>query len=123
MDEINETPRSPIKFDYKHYGNKQRNVTHLEFSISTIFDTISADKAEFVQAVNVNPKLVFENVHEILLKNYNLKDKLRTEILTQKDLLDKFVTLHIEFENGLYPKVKNRTAYILTCLGLVTKKI
>ena len=123
LDEINTTPRSPIKFEYKHYGNKQRNVTHLEFSISTIFDTISADKADFIQAVNVSPKLVFEHVHEILLKNYNLKDKLRTEILTRKDLLDKFATLHIEFENGLYPKVKNRTAYILTCLGLVSKKI
>ena len=95
----------------------------MEFSISTIFDTISADKADFVQAVSVNPKLVFEHVHEILLKSYNLKDKLRTEILTRKDLLDKFATLHIEFENGLYPKVKNRTAYILTCLGLVSKKI
>jgi hypothetical protein len=76
-----------------------------------------------MHAVKVNPKLVFENVHEILLKNYNLKEKHRTEILTRKDLVDKFVTLHIEFENGMYPKVKNKTAYILTCLGLVTKKI
>ena len=94
----------------------------MEFSITTIFDSISAEKADFVEAVNINPKLVFEHVHEILLKNYNLKDKLRSEILTRKDLLDKFVTLHIEFESGLYPKVKNRTAYILACLGLVTKK-
>ena len=28
----------------------------------------------------------------------------------------------IEFENGLHPKVKNKTAYILACLDLVKKK-
>jgi hypothetical protein len=122
MEEINNTPRSPIKFEYKHYGNKQRNVTHLEFTISTIFDTVTADKADFVEAIHVNPKLVYENVHELLLKHYNLKEKQRAEILSRKELIDKFVTLHIEFENGMYPKVKNKTAYILTCLGLVTKK-
>jgi len=122
MEEINTTPRSPIKFEYRHYGNKQRNVTHLEFDISTIFDSISADKKEFVQAVQINPKLVFEHLHEILIKNYNLKEKQRTEILNRKDLVDKFVTLHIEFENGMYPKVKNKTAYILACLGMVKSK-
>jgi hypothetical protein len=37
-------------------------------------------------------------------------------------LVDKFVTLHIEFENGMYPKVKNKTAYILACLGMVKSK-
>ena len=73
--------------------------------------------------MGVNPKLVFENVHEILFKNYNLKEKIRSEILAHRNLLDKFITLHIEFENGLYPKVKNRTDYILTCLGLDIKKI
>ncbi len=42
--------------------------------------------------------------------------------MTDKDLNNKFVTLHIEFENGVYRKVKNRSAYVLACLGLVKIK-
>ncbi|PWK20045.1 replication initiator protein [Arcicella aurantiaca] len=121
-EELKNTKGVPINFEYEHYGNKQRNVTHLQFSIQTAFELSQADKQDFLQAIEISPALVFNKVEDILTKNYNFKETHKQMILSDKNLRDQFVTLNIEFENGLYPKVKNRTAYILTCLGLVKKK-
>jgi plasmid replication initiation protein len=121
-EELRNSKGFPITFEYEHYGNKQRNVTHLQFSIYTALELSRFEKEEFMEAVTLNPQMVYNRLEEITIKEYNLKDNLRRQILDDKDLRDKFVTLHIEFENGVYPKVKNKTAYILTCLGLVTSK-
>ena len=75
-----------------------------------------------MEAVSLNPKLVLSNIQLIMEKQYNFRDNHKNLILENKTLIDKFVTLHIEFENGLHSKVKNRTAYILISLGLVVKK-
>ena len=121
-EELKNTKGVPINFEYEHYGNKQRNVTHLQFSIQTAFELSQADKQDFLQAIEISPALVFNKVEDIITRNYNFKENHKQMILSDKTLRDQFVTLNIEFENGLYPKVKNRTAYILTCLGLVKKK-
>lgn len=121
-EELKNTKGVPINFEYEHYGNKQRNVTHLQFSIQTAFELSQADKQDFLQAIEISPALVFNKVEDIITRNYNFKENHKQMILSDKNLRDQFVTLNIEFENGLYPKVKNRTAYILTCLGLVKKK-
>jgi hypothetical protein len=72
--------------------------------------------------VQVNPLLVYEKVEEIIDKFYHFRKTHKELILSDKNLINKFVTLHIEFENGLYPKVKNKTAYILACLDLIKKR-
>ena len=46
-----------------------------------------------------------------------------SKILMDGELLTRFVTLDIELNNGVHPKVKNRTAWILACLDLVKKKV
>jgi plasmid replication initiation protein len=111
-----------ISFDYTPCGNKLRNVTHLQFTIHTALSISQADKTDFLEAVSINPKLVLNNVQSIIEKNYNFRENHKYLILEHKEFLDKFITLHIEFENGLHSKVKNKTAYILACLNLVQKK-
>ena len=49
--------------------------------------------------------------------------KLMSKILMDGELLTRFVTLDIELNSGVHPKVKNRTAWILACLDLVKKKV
>ncbi len=70
----------------------------------------------------MNPVLVNSKLEEILLKQYNFRENHRNIMLNDKDKINKFATLHVEFENNLHAKVKNRTAYILACLDLVAKK-
>ena len=65
---------------------------------------------------------VYEKVEEIIDTKYNIKPAHKDKILGDSLLIDKFISLHIEFENGLHTNVKNQTAYILTCLDLVKKK-
>jgi hypothetical protein len=112
----------PIYLEFSHVGGKQRNVTHLQFTVKTSFDFNQEAQKEFLEAVVINPQGVYAKIEEILIKEYNFRENHRNEILQRKELRDMFITLHIEFENDLHPKVKNRTAYILTCLGLVSKK-
>ena len=111
-----------IDFDYEHFGNRQRNVTHLKFNITTIWNLVNQEKEDFKNAILVNPGFVLNRLEDILIKNYNFKSSIIQKIMTDKDLNSKFATLHIEFENGIYPKVKNRSAYVLACLGLVKVK-
>ncbi len=122
MNEIKNSPTHPIDFEYFHHGNKIRNVTHLQFKIRTVFDSIKAEQADFLEAVSIDPKSVLANINNILVEKYQLKDKELNLILSSNQHIDRFVTLHIEFENGLHPQVKNKTAYMLACLGLVKKK-
>ena len=112
----------PINFEYEHYGNKQRNVTHLQFTVLTALELSQFEKNGFLEALATNPNAVYTRLEEILLKDYHFKEAHRSQILHTKTLRDRFVTLHIEFENGVHPKVKNRTAYMLTCLELVKRK-
>ena len=60
---------------------------------------------------------MYAKVQEIITKEYNFRDAHKNAILQNEEFLSKFITLHIEFSNGLHPKVKNRRAYILACLG------
>jgi plasmid replication initiation protein len=112
----------PIDFYYENCGNKQRNVTHLQFTIITAFQLSQTDKQDFVEASSINPKMVQTKLEEIIITHYNFRENHRNIILTDRDKINKFATLHIEFENGLHPKVKNKTAYILACLDMVKKK-
>jgi plasmid replication initiation protein len=112
----------PIDFYYENCGNKQRNVTHLQFTIVTAFQLSQADKQDFVEASSINPKAVQTKLEEIIITHYNFRENHRNIILSNKDKINRFATLHIEFENGLHPKVKNKTAYILACLDMVKKK-
>jgi hypothetical protein len=114
--------RTPIQFEYEHSANKQRNVTHFQFRIITALQQSQIEKQELSNAVLINPRLVQSKIAEILVKNYNFKKNIMDEILRNPTLNNRFITLHIEFENGLYPKVKNKSAYILTCLGLVKRQ-
>ncbi len=120
--ELKETSGVPIHFEYQNHGNKQRNVTHIEFTVITAIEMSQLEKQEFNSAVQVNPLLVYEKVEEIIDKFYHFRKTHKELILSDKNLINQFVTLHIEFENGLYPKVKNKTAYILACLGLIKKR-
>jgi plasmid replication initiation protein len=112
----------PIHFDYENCGNKQRNVTHLQFTVFTAFELSQSEKQEFLEATTINPQLVNIKLEEILATKYNFRENHRNIILNDKEKLNKFATLHIEFENNLHPKVKNKTAYILACLDMVSKK-
>ncbi|MES2517045.1 MAG: replication initiation protein [Bacteroidota bacterium] len=120
--ELNQINGLPINFDYESCGNKQRNVTHLQFTIHTAFKLSQSEKQEFIDATLINPKLVNIKLEEILIKNYNFRENHRNIILSDKEKMNKFATLHIEFENNLHPKVKNKTAYILACLDMIIKK-
>ena len=121
--ELSKTENHPIIFDYEHYGNKQRNVTHLQFTIHTALEMIEKDKNDFIDALQLNPMAVYEKLEEIIDKSYHFRANHKTHILDDKILRDRFVTLHIEFENGLHSNVKNKSAYILACLDLVKKKV
>lgn len=116
------TAEHPIAFDYENEGNKQRNITHIRFNIITAITFSQIEKQQFQEAVELNPEAVYLKVEEILDKNYTFREEHKRKILESQNLLSTFITLHIEFENGIYPKVKNKSAYILTCLGLVKKK-
>lgn len=120
--ELSNTEKFPIIFDYEHFGNKQRNVTHLQFTIHTALELSKIDKNDFIEAVQLNPTAVYSKLEEIVDKSYNFRTNHKSQILNDKVLRDKFVTLHIEFKNGLHSNVKNKTAYILACLDLVKKK-
>ena len=65
---------------------------------------------------------MYEKVEEMIDTKYNIKPAHKEKILEDSLLIDKFISLHIEFENGLHANVKNQTAYILACLDLVKKK-
>jgi plasmid replication initiation protein len=112
----------PINFEYENVGSKQRNITHLQFTVLTAIELSQIDKQHFLEAVEINPKIVLSKLEEILSVNYSFRENHKNIILNDQDLINKFITLHIEFENGLYPKVRNKTAYILTCLNIVKKK-
>ena len=112
----------PINFDYENCGNKQRNVTHLQFTVITPFQLSQADKQSFIDASKINPKMVQNKLEDIIVTHYNFRENHRNIILGDKEKINKFATLHIEFENGLHAKVKNKTAYILACLDMVKKK-
>ncbi|NBB31236.1 replication initiation protein [Cellulophaga sp. BC115SP] len=120
--ELKETSGVPIEFEYENFGNKQRNVTHIQFKVITALELSKIDKQDFLAAVQVNPKGVYEKVEEIIDTKYNFKLNHREKILSSSVLIDKFISLHIEFENGLHANVKNQSAYILACLDLVKKK-
>lgn len=112
----------PINFDYENCGNKQRNVTHLQFTVVTAFQLSQADKQSFMDASKINPKMVQTKLEDIIVSHYNFRENHRKIILGDKEKINKFATLHIEFESGLHTKVKNKTAYILACLDMVKKK-
>lgn len=119
--EITELNIDNIQFEY-NTGNKQRGVEKIYFTIHTAFTNSEFEKNEFLEAVSVNPKVVLHQVEIIIEKQYHFRANHKKMILEDNDILDKFITLHIEFENGLHSNVKNKTAYILTCLNLVGKK-
>jgi hypothetical protein len=119
--EITQLNIDNIQFDY-NTGNKQRGVEKIYFTIHTAFTNSELEKNEFLDAVLINPKVVLHQVEIIIEKQYHFRDNHKKMILEDKNNLDKFITLHIEFENGLHSNVKNKTAYILTCLNLVGKK-
>lgn len=119
--EITELNIDNIQFDY-NTGNKQRGVEKIYFTIHTAFTNSELEKNEFLEAVSINPNVVLHQVEIIIDKQYHFRANHKKMILEDKDILDKFITLHIEFENGLHSNVKNKTAYILTCLNLVRKK-
>lgn len=81
------------------------------------------DKIEFQDAVIINPQVVYHKIEDILIKEYNFREMHRNQILATKVFRDKFITFHIEFENGLHSKVKNKTAYILASLGIIEKRL
>ena len=87
-----------------------------------VTNLVNQEKEDFKNAILVNPGFVLNRLEDILIKDYNFKSNIIQKIMTDKDLNSKFATLHIEFENGIYPKVKNRSAYVLACLGLVKVK-
>ncbi|MEA5461083.1 replication initiation protein [Arcicella sp. LKC2W] len=119
--EITELNIDNIQFDY-NTGNKQRGVEKIYFTIHTAFTNSELEKNEFLEAVSINPNVVLHQVEIIIDKQYHFRANHKKMILEDKDILDKFITLHIEFENGLHSNVKNKTAYILTCLNLLRKK-
>jgi Initiator Replication protein len=119
--EITELNLDNIQFDY-NTGNKQRGIEKIYFTIHTAFSNSLLEKNDFLEAVTVNPKSVLNQVEAIIDKLYNFRLNHKKLILGDESLLDKFITLHIEFENGLHSNVKNKTAYILACLNLVKKK-
>lgn len=80
------------------------------------------EKDDFLEAVSINPKMVVNQVQAIIEKQYNFRATHKNLILEDESLLDKFITLHIAFENGLHSHVINKTAYILICLNLVKRK-
>lgn len=121
-EELKNTSGVPIHFEYEHQGNKQRNVTHLLFTVLTALELSQADKKDFNDAIFINPKMVHSKIEEIITKSYNFRENHKNQILENKELRDKFITFHIEFENGIHPKVKNKTAYILASLGIIDKK-
>jgi hypothetical protein len=110
-----------IQFDY-NTGHKQRGIEKIYFTIHTAFSNSLLEKNDFLEAVSINPKSVLSQVESIIDKQYNFRLNHKNLILGDESLLDKFITLHIEFENGLHSNVKNKTAYILACLNLVKKK-
>lgn len=122
-EELKSTSGVPIHFEYEHQGNKQRNVTHLQFTVITALELSQLDKNEFQDAMIFNPQVVYDKIEGILTKEYNFRATHRDQILANKEFRDKFITFHIEFENGLHSKVKNKTAYILASLGIIEKRI
>ena len=120
--EITQLNMDNIQFEY-NTGIRQRGIETIYFKIHTAFSNSRLDKEDFMEAVSLNPKLVLSNVQLIMEKQYNFRSNHKNLILENKTFIDKFITLHIEFENGLHSKVKNRTAYILISLGIVVKKI
>jgi hypothetical protein len=119
--EITDLNIDNILFDY-NTGNKQRGVEKIYFTIHTAFTNSEFEKNEFLEAVSINPKAVLSQVETIIDTQYNFRANHKKVIMEDNEMLDKFITLHIEFENGLHSNVKNKTAYILTCLNLVKKK-
>ena len=113
----------PINFEYENCGNKQRNVTHLQFTVITAFSLSQIEKQDFSEASKINPNLVQSKLEDVIVTHYNFRENHRKIILGDKEKINKFATLHIEFENGLHSKVKNKTAYILACLDMVKKKM
>lgn len=119
--EITQMSIDNIQFEY-NTGEKQRGIEAIYFKITTPFVSSESDKLDFFEAIEVNPEAVLENVQTILDTKYNFKANHRNLILENREYFNKFVTIHIEFENGVHPHVKNRTAYLLATMGLVNKR-
>jgi plasmid replication initiation protein len=120
--ELREADGVPIEFEYENHGGKIRNVTHIEFKIITAREISNVEKQKYEVAVASNKSLVNYKVEEIMIKDYTLRAVHRNMILNNADLQKNFVNLHIEFGAGLHPNVKNKTAYMIVCLGLNKKK-
>ncbi len=122
--ELAESSYEPIHFDYESTDKKLRNITHLTFTIINAITISNREKEELSVAVQqmADPYSLVTSASIILKRDYNMPDYQIEKILANQDLLRQFIMLDIELNNGVHPKVKNRTAWILACLGLVKKK-
>lgn len=123
--EMAESTFEAINFEYESTGKKLRNVSHLTFTILDAITVSHREKEELSDALKriADPDYLSKAASVILARDYNMPNHLMSKILMDGELLTRFVTLDIELNNGVYPKVKNRTAWILACLNLVKKKV
>ena len=122
--EMAESSFEAINFEYESTGKKLRNVSHLTFTILDAITVSHREKEELSDALKkiADPDYLSKTASVILARDYTISNQLMSKILMDAELLTRFVTLDIELNNGVHPKVKNKSAWILTCLNLVKKK-
>lgn len=107
-----ESTFASINFEYESTGKKLRNVSHLTFSILDAITVSHREKEELSDALKriADPDYLSKAASVILARDYNMSNHLMNKILMDGALLTRFVTLDFELNNGVHPKVKNRTA-------------
>jgi plasmid replication initiation protein len=110
--------KADIIFDWKPSKKSGKRIIALEFSIKTMKQL--AHEAIETDRRTINEMPLHEAVRTAwkLLDNYELKNWQKELIATNYDLLDTFFRVDAELVNGLRPRVKNHTAYLVKSLGI-----
>jgi plasmid replication initiation protein len=113
----------PIEIEITNTGGKIRNVTHFDFKITTTLDISRKEKEDFKFAVTQNPEAVFAQIEHIIRSEYTFSKAQQQHIIDTQELLNIFINLHLEIISGIHPQIRNKTKWMLACLGLINTKV
>ncbi|GAA4464885.1 hypothetical protein GCM10023189_44780 [Nibrella saemangeumensis] len=110
--------KAGIIIDWLPTKKEGKRILELQFSIKTqrqiAMESVEQDR-QFINAMPIN-----EAIQAVwkLMANYKLMDWQKDLIVSDFTILETFFRVDSELTNGLRPKVKNRTAYLVKSLGI-----
>ncbi|GAA4419108.1 hypothetical protein GCM10023187_53120 [Nibrella viscosa] len=104
--------------DWRPTKKEGKRILELEFSIKTqrqiALENVEQDR-QFINTMSINEAV---QAAWKLMANYKLTDWQKELIVSDLTILETFYRVDSELSNGLRPKVRNRTAYLVKSLGI-----